>query len=124
MESTNIDYMHSILYGVVKNLFTYWFEMNCQFSLKAYKQRIDQRLLGIRTPAFINSAPRSINDFKNWRAHEYLHFILFYSQVVFKDIMKDEYYEHLMSLLISLEILLSKIIRKADLYYVEETSLF
>lgn len=86
--------MHSVLYGVIKNLFNYWFDFKCQFSLKKHKEKIDKRLLAIRPPMCINYAPRSIDDYKNWRAHEFLHFALFYSLVVFKDIMTDIYYEH------------------------------
>ncbi|RNA34576.1 hypothetical protein BpHYR1_009129 [Brachionus plicatilis] len=37
VESTLIDSMHSIFFGVVKHLMSYWFESpsNCEYSLKS-----------------------------------------------------------------------------------------
>ena len=34
--NTNIDYMHSILEGVIKRFFKYWFDQNCEQSIKIY----------------------------------------------------------------------------------------
>ncbi len=47
LHSTNIDYMHSVLEGVVKRFFRYWFDEKCEQSLKTFTKEIDKRLLNI-----------------------------------------------------------------------------
>jgi hypothetical protein len=70
--STCIDYMHSILEGVVKSLFDFWFDSAIgQFCLKKYMQEIDNRLLQCRPPTFVPNTPRSIYTHNLWKAHEY-----------------------------------------------------
>lgn len=78
--------MHTIFHGVVKTLFIYWFEKNNSvFSLKTKMQEINHRLLSIRPPSYVSCTPRSIFDWKIWRAHEFLNFILFYALMVFSN---------------------------------------
>ena len=49
VDSTCIDYMHSVLEGVIKNLFNYWFngKISASYSLGKYMQELDRRLLNI-----------------------------------------------------------------------------
>jgi len=126
--NTNIDYMHSILYGVVKKLFFFWFEKiekkeigkkKLDFSLKNKMGVINEKLLRIRPPGYIQCYPRPLYTWNLWRCHEYLSFILFYALIVFKDIMTQQYYENLINLVIPLEILLSSSIRRDALNTVD-----
>lgn len=75
ISSTCIDYMHSILEGVVKNFFKFWFSTEYkaseEFSLRTFILEIDRKLLLIRPPSFVPCAPRSIETWKQWRAHEF-----------------------------------------------------
>lgn len=112
--------MHTIFHGVVKSLFDYWFSIGGKQSLKLRLDENDRRLLSIRPPNFVNSPPRSIKEYKNWRAHEFMNFILYYSLIVFKDIMKPIYYDHLKLLVISLECLSLRIIKNDDLLIIEK----
>ena len=82
--------MHSILEGVVKTFFKYWFEsdIRAEYSLKKYMREIDKRILTIRPPKFVPTTPRSIYLSNFWRAHEYLSFILYYALPVFQDTSK------------------------------------
>lgn len=114
-----IDSMHSVYYGVVKTLFHYWFKLNGEQSLKSKINEIDERLLSITPPKSLKSDPRSITCFKNWRAHEFQNFILYYSLFVFYEIMDDKYYNHLKLLVISLVTLSMRIIKKDNLVHVE-----
>ena len=70
--------MHSILEGVVKNFFKFWFSAEYRasesFSLRKFMIQIDQKLVIIKPPSFVPNAPRSIETWKQWRAHEYLAF--------------------------------------------------
>ena len=76
--------MHSILEGVVKRFFKFWFEETVSegdkynFSLKQHINEIDKRLLKIRIPSFIPSAPRSIRDYKLWRAKVFLSILVYF----------------------------------------------
>ena len=110
-KNTCIDYMHSVLEGVVKNFFNYWFSPNysCEkFSLKIHKDEIDKRLLNIRPLSFIQYPPRSLKDQANWRAKEYLTFILYYAIPVFHNIMEDDYFNNLIKLISFLEFILDR----------------
>lgn len=62
VKSTCIDYMHSVLEGVVKNFFKFWFcsEANAPYSMKKYMQEIDQRIVNIQPPKFVTQIPCSI----------------------------------------------------------------
>jgi len=88
-ECTNIDYMHSILEGVIKRFFKFWFEDTVpkghkyNFSLKIHKYEIDKRLLNIRVPSFVPTTPRSLLDYKLWRAKEFLSFLIYYLLPIF-----------------------------------------
>ena len=78
MSNTCIDYLHSVLEGVMKTLFRYWFEGDCNknYSLKKYMKEIDNRLMSIQHPSFVSTLPRSIYCWAQWRAHEFLHFFI------------------------------------------------
>ena len=98
ISGTCIDYMHSLLEGVVKSMFSKWFgqenhQMIC--SLRNYMQQIDQRVINIRPPKYIPTTPRSIYSWKTWSAHEYLSFILYYALPVFVDIMEADLLRHI-----------------------------
>ncbi|RMZ97945.1 hypothetical protein BpHYR1_014813, partial [Brachionus plicatilis] len=73
IESTVIDFMHSILEGVVKNLIMYWFDYKFReekFSLRFYLNFVNKILLNLRVPKFIPRIPRSIDELLNWKANE------------------------------------------------------
>jgi hypothetical protein len=110
--------MHSVLEGVVKSLFNFWFGAEysqCAFSIRKYMQAIETRLLLIRPPSFVPTTPRSLYTYNHWRAHEYLAFIMFYAQPVFKQIMSLDHYENLAKLVVFLEVILAPTIYKDKL---------
>jgi hypothetical protein len=116
--------MHSLLEGVIKSMFYRWFDqvnsrMEC--SLRQQMQQIDKRIINIKPPKYVPTAPRSIYTWKQWRAHEYLSFILFYSLPVFIDMMYNTaHLEHLIKLVIFMEIILSREIKISDLDYAQK----
>lgn len=110
--------MHSLLEGVIKNFFKYWFSSDFSsnsYSIRRFMKEIDNRLVLIFPPKFIPSTPRSIYSYNLWRAHEYLSFILYYSIPVFRDIMSFEFYENLKKLVVFMETLLSSSINLNEL---------
>jgi hypothetical protein len=125
-ECTNIDYMHSILEGVVKRFFKFWFEETVynedkfDFSLKKHINEINRRLSIIRVPSFIPTTPRSITDYKIWRAKEFLTFLIYYALPIFYDLMDSLFLINLTKLVVATEVLLQKEILKADLIHVQQ----
>ena len=110
--------MHSILHGVIKTLFHFWFDQKYsseQFSLRKNIQEIDKILVMIKPPSFFPCAPRSIQDYSNWRAKEFLLFIIYYSVPVFFQIMPDDLYNNLLKLVVFLEFILSRTIKFTSL---------
>ncbi len=128
-QSTCKDCMHTVLEGVVKGMFRLWFSPDFAFtkpndsekkkrnlfSMRQYIHQIDDRLLKIKPPSFVPAAPRSVDSWSLWRAHEFLYFIIFYSLCVFHEIMEYEYYQHLMLLVITIENLLKPKIKRSEL---------
>ena len=108
-----IDFMHSLLEGVIKKFFSFWFDSKyskSDFTLRSMQREIEQRLAAIKPPKFVPSTPRTIYSHNLWRAHEYLSFILYYALPVFRDLMPLRYYENLKLLVLFVEtILASKI---------------
>lgn len=119
---TIIDIMHSVFLGVVKNLFYYFFEApaNNPFSLKNKISILNKKLSIIRPPNFIQQAPRKLDEYKKWRSHEFMNFILFFAIPLLKDEMDEIYYQHILLLIISLECLLGKKILKSKLTLVND----
>jgi hypothetical protein len=123
ISSTCIDYMHSVLEGVIKKLFTHWFDSKYSskcFSIRKFMHTIDDRILLIRPPKFVPSTPRSIYIYSLWHAHEYLTFILYYSLAVLNEALPCEYYQHLVKLVIFMENLLFESIEEQNMIIVEE----
>jgi len=121
LENTCIDYMHSILLGVVKTFFKYWFDGDIRkpYSLKKYMQVIDTRLLKFRPPNYVRSVPRSIYCWNKWRVHEYLSFLLYYSLPVFYKIVPHNIYVNLTKLVIFIEKILYVSIEREALLYIQ-----
>lgn len=125
--------MHSVLLGVIKSFFRYWFGSDYTFqsndsgkrkknifNLRQYIKQIDSRLLKIKPPSFVPVAPRSIETWPLWHAHEFFNFIIYYSLGVFHEIMESEYYQHLVILVIIMENIFKSCITQSDLNSVQE----
>ena len=119
ISGTCIDYMHSVLEGVVKSLMRLWFSSEYKqenFSLFREIDEIESRLKQIHPPKFVPRKPNSIYSFTKWHAHEYLAFIIYYALPLFQDIMDKAALNHLTKLVIFLEIILS---RKINIKYLD-----
>ncbi|RMZ98668.1 hypothetical protein BpHYR1_010421 [Brachionus plicatilis] len=109
IESTVIDYMHSILEGVVKSLIKYWFDekySNRSSSLRKYLKNIDKSLVKIKVPSFIPRSPRSLLEIVKWKANEFFSFLFYYSLPLFRWIMPLGQLNHMINLVVAIENLL------------------
>ena len=114
--NTNIDYMHSVLEGVVCRLLGAWFEQKVVgVSIHTQINKVNRRLLNIRPPSYMGSPPRSIHNWKLWRAHEYLIFLIFYSLPVLFGILPQKHFSNLILLVVSIEKLLSAHVNVSEL---------
>ena len=113
----NIDIMHSLFLGVIKTLFVYWFDhpSSHNYSLRSKIFDLNQRLLSCQPPDYISQAPRRLEDFHKWRAHEFMNFILYFAIPVFFRKIDSTLFNHLLKLIIPLEYLLSPKINKYTL---------
>jgi hypothetical protein len=76
---------------------------------------LNKKLSEMKPPNFIQQAPRKLEDYKNWRSHEFMNFFLFYALPLFQNIMDDTYFKHLILFITSLETLICKKIKRSVL---------
>lgn len=108
-----IDRMHCIDGGVMKKLMTLFFDQkysDTPFSLYAVIDIINRRLISIKPPKFIHRMPRSVIDLMHWKASELKCFFFYYSIPVFENVMRADYFEHYLRLVIAIKLLSSDVI--------------
>lgn len=110
--------MHSFFEGVVKNILKYWLNpeySKYNFSVRKYINSINSRLVAIKPPQFVPIKPRPIFTHNEWRANEYLSFLIYFSLPVMRNILQIDQYENLKKLVLFAEVLLSPSIKRTDL---------
>ena len=73
-----LDYMHGVLLGVVKMLFSFWFDARYKkepFNISDKISTVDERLAKCYPPDFISRLPRGIKDRKYWKGKKQIHCI-------------------------------------------------
>ncbi|XP_077991120.1 uncharacterized protein LOC144445447 [Glandiceps talaboti] len=95
---TGIDYMHCVLQGVMKTLFSLWFgtqHSGEHFCISNKVHLVDKHLAEIQPPYEISRCPRSFEKHqKYWKASEVRSFLLYYGLPVLLNILPDVYYQH------------------------------
>uniref|UniRef100_A0ABD2WGD7 DUF4218 domain-containing protein n=1 Tax=Trichogramma kaykai TaxID=54128 RepID=A0ABD2WGD7_9HYME len=97
MNGTNIDSMHCVYQGVTKKLMCVWFDpdnVSHNASLFHAVNFIDYEIKKITPPSFANRLPRTVLDFKYWKASELRTFLIVYSLPVLKNYMNVNFFEH------------------------------
>lgn len=82
---TAIDIMHGVFSGVCKMLVTLWFSPSYStmpWSLCHLSDVVDEKLKNIKTPSFVQRAPRSLKELKFWKTSEFKLFMMYYSVIV------------------------------------------
>ncbi|XP_071578684.1 uncharacterized protein [Temnothorax nylanderi] len=103
-----VDYLHGILGGVVRQLWTEWNCPSSPFYLsRKQRQKVDERLLNIKPPQEIHRLPRSFNEGK-LKASEWRSWLLFYSVPCLTEILNDKALASFTRLVRSVYILLSQ----------------
>ncbi|XP_036138283.1 uncharacterized protein LOC118644257 [Monomorium pharaonis] len=107
------DYMHLICLGVMRKLISLW--LKHQFPRRiTFCERISQLLKNIRStvPSEFNRRPRSLKDYKQWKATEFRTFLLYLGPVVLKDILDKNMYNNFLTLHVAISILINQVFCK------------
>ena len=115
-----VDYMHSVLLGVVKMLLTLWTDKSHSsepWFLGAEKLKVlDKRFLQIKPPYKVTRTPRSlIANMAHLKASELRAFLLFYGLPCLWGLLPDEYFQHFLLLVEAVFILLQDSISSEQL---------
>lgn len=121
VNGTAIDYMHTVLLGVVRKLMHLWFDSSHHrelFSLSKHINEVDVRLMEIKPPTFISRVPRSIKDHLSyWKASECRSWLFFYAIPVLHGILPEIYLNHFALLVEAIYVLNSESISSEQLSY-------
>jgi hypothetical protein len=111
-----LEYMHLICLGVMKRLIRIWVEKgprHCRLG-SVSRDELSNRLVTLAKvmPREFSRKPRSLKDFKFWKATEFRSFLLYYGPHVLKDILSKELYEHFLVFHCAMYILCSHLSRE------------
>lgn len=96
----------TVLQGVVKQLTNYWFSNSTFISLRDRKL-VSIKLQNIKPPRQVQRLSRPIEEKSYWKAREWENWLLFYSVVILRGILKKVYLDHWFLLAEAMHILLS-----------------
>lgn len=111
-----LDYMHLVCLGVVKKLILLWHIGPASVKLSNnIKKMITDALINLRNtvPSEYCRRPRSLKDFKLWKAKEFRQFLLYTGPVVLKNVLRKDVYLNFLSLHIAMTILASPVLTKS-----------
>ncbi|XP_051175620.1 uncharacterized protein LOC127290858 [Leptopilina boulardi] len=84
------DYMHSVLIGVVKQLFQIWTESNSSWHFtKQQRQKLNDLMCKITPSHEVHRSPRSFLDKAKWKASEWQSWLLFYCLPCLECVLPD-----------------------------------
>lgn len=108
-----IDRMHGVEGGVVKKMLTLLFNVEHRaqpFSLYGFIDVINDRLMSIKPPKFVHRMPRSVVDLVLWKFSEFKLWFFAYSLPVLEGILRQDYFDHYLLLVMAISLLSADII--------------
>lgn len=124
INGTGIDYMHTVLLGLVRRLLTLWFDPKFSsesFSVSNLADIADKRLAAIKPPYFIKRLPTSIKEHSShWKASECRSWLFFYSVPVLFGLLKKDIFEHYLLFVEAIYILNLQSLSQQELLHAEE----
>lgn len=92
------DYMHNVLLGVFKSMFSRWIDTTNKhqkyYIKKKNRELLDLRLLSIKKCSFIGRPLRSIKKLTHFKANEFRSLLLFYLRNCLTGLLPKEYIDH------------------------------
>lgn len=103
------DIMHCLFLGVDKHFLNVWkSEPNQPYYVKDLDKKLDSIIRMVRPPDELPRAVRSIVQYgRNWKANEHKGFLLLYSSVALRKLLRPAFYKHWL-LLVNASIILHK----------------
>lgn len=108
IQSFILDPMHLIYLGIMKKLIILWCTGKPPHKLRASSiESISKHLIYLKNqvPLEFNRKPRSLFEYKRWKATEFRHFVLYLGPVVLKQILNNDMYLNFLSFHIAITIL-------------------
>lgn len=103
--------MHGVLLGVTRQFLFLWLDTSNHLEpwyIGTKTPLLDQKLLQVKPPKFIQRLPRSLKSRKQWKASELRSWLLYYSIPILKNILPDKYLQHWILLVVSINFLLKE----------------
>ncbi len=100
-----LDYMHLICLGIVKRLISLWIKGNLQYRLPAsVVNNISGNLIRMRShmPREFARQPRSLIEYKHWKATEFRQLLLYSGAVVLRDVLPLNMYNNFVCLSVAM----------------------
>lgn len=107
VSSFSLDYLHLVLLGVMKRLFTLWLKKIPHKWSCRMVQDVSSAYVGLksRVPAEFSRKPRSLKEFERFKGTELRLFLVYLGPVVMKDFVEGKVYRHFMLLSCAIRIL-------------------
>lgn len=118
IRSISIDSMHALFLGIVKQLLKLFFKPKYSsepFSLVPFTDKVNSHLRKFQLPHFVERLPEDVTKLHFWKASLCRNFLLYFMKVIFKDIMKPDYFENLCLLIDGVALLHQSSISLSDL---------
>jgi hypothetical protein len=124
-----VDVMHCVFSGIgAKKMISLWFDKKFEkekFSLYPYLKLVDNYLKEIKIPNFLSRSPKSINELITFSATVELKSWFFYFSIpVLAQIMKEDYFIHIFSLVEAVFILSQESISPSEIDDAEEKIIY
>lgn len=115
------EYLHALLLGVVKQLWTYW----CSILSISEQKHVEKRLMSLKPSRQVHRLPTQKKGFKSWNASDWEFWHLFYSIVCLDGILESKYLKSYVRLVKSIVVLQSDKVSEIELIECEiDISLF
>lgn len=121
------DYMHCVLLGVCRYMASLWMDSKSisePWCIGAQTALMDRHLLSIKPPGVVARVPRSLTERKFWKAHEWQHWLLYYSLPVLKGILPQKYLCHWALLIEGISILLGSALNAEQINHAHEALVY
>jgi hypothetical protein len=109
--------MHLLFLNVFPNLFDLWFDSKFSgepWSIRPHLKNIEKMLSEILIPHDYSRDPRSLSDYKKFKAEQWKLFFLYLAYPVLSNFMQAKYANHLKLLVDSTKILLCEFSRRTS----------
>ncbi|XP_064467922.1 uncharacterized protein LOC135378756 [Ornithodoros turicata] len=119
-----VEYMHCVLLGVTRQFTDYWLDSSNHhegyyIGRPSTLEIVNNRLLSICPPHHCTRLPRSLQERRFWKAHEWKNWLLFYCLPCCKNILPLKYWKHFALLCEAIFILLQEELSQASINHAD-----